>query len=442
MPDLPKQELDELFREGAGMQKFEYNEAAWDKMEGKLDNDDRNRRIGIWLLLLVGLALVVIAGLYYTSIEKIVTPKEVIYASENANTNSSSTQNQITQNEVAVSFEENVEKGNGNTQNEIAIQPKVVAERQLNAAQNSNNISRSTEINTNIYTEQNTTTNQDYNTLSDLVNVQNESANNAIVLPTTQDVNPKISEVITESKELISFTDLQREELSIFDINSDPVKNNLSPIDVQKAIYEDQDNGPSVASRLSYTVFAAPEWSSVGANGPREMGYKFGAKLGFQLSDKFELATGLSISQKKFNGEGSEFTLTEGWVNNIMPMTMEAKCNIIEIPLDLNYHFNGVGDSGFVAGIGLRSFMLHSEWYGFEYNVSQIGLVEEIVTDNTQNKNWVGSIELSLGYNKKVNDNLSVQIVPYLQIPATGIGEGKVDLYSGGVQFAVRFDGK
>ena len=442
MPDLPKQELDELFREGAGMQKFEYNEAAWDKMERKLDNDDRNRRIGIWLLLLVGLALAVIAGFYYTSLEKIATPKEVIYASENANTNSSSKKDQIEQNVATELLEGNVEKENNLTPSEISKQSNTAAERQINTAQSSNDISRSIETNANIYTVQNTTTNQKHNTLSDLVNVQIELPTNAIVLPTTQDVNPKISEVITESKELISFTDLQREELSIFDIDSDPVKNNLSPIDVQKAIYEDQDNGPSIASRLSYTVFAAPEWSSVGANGPREMGYKFGAKLGFQLSDKFELATGLSISQKKFNGQGSEFTLTEGWVNNIMPMTMEAKCNIIEIPLDLNYHFNGVGNSGFVAGIGLRSYMLHSEWYGFEYNVSQIGLVEEIVTDNTQNKNWVGSIELSLGYNQKVSDNLSVQIVPYLQIPATGIGEGKVDLFSGGVQFAVRFDGR
>jgi len=69
MPDLPKKEFDELFREGASMQQFEYNEAAWNKMEDMLDNDDKNRRFAIWAFVLVGIVLATMAGLWYASLD-------------------------------------------------------------------------------------------------------------------------------------------------------------------------------------------------------------------------------------------------------------------------------------------------------------------------------------------------------------------------------------
>ena len=101
MSDLPKQELDELFREGAGMQQFEYNEAAWNKMDAMLDNDDRKRKIGIWLLLLVGMALAVVFGLYYNSLNTSGTPQEVIYANEDT-TPKPSVESQLAQTEIQV----------------------------------------------------------------------------------------------------------------------------------------------------------------------------------------------------------------------------------------------------------------------------------------------------------------------------------------------------
>ena len=55
-------------------------------------------------------------------------------------------------------------------------------------------------------------------------------------------------------------------------------------------------------------------------------------------------------------------------------------------------------------------------------------------------KKWAGSIELSLCYNRKVGSQLSTQITPYLQIPTTKFGDGKINLFSGGVKFVLRFD--
>ena len=457
MPDLPKQELDELFREGAGMQQFEYNEAAWDKMETMLDDDDKNRKIGIWLLLLIGVALAVIGGLYYSSLSDGSSSAEVILASENVIFKESSQEAEIAQ-QVVNAQVENDDIGNkiDNDNDVFAIQSvesegigiiksntdkqkltSIALENNAKTTSNTSIITPSESRSTSV------TSNRSASAYHTPILSNDRVDESAIPSSDILVVNQSIDESEVGTRELIDVRSLQHNYQEKLIPSKRDILPKLAPIDVALARQDESAAEKSFANRFSYALFIAPEWSSIGVDGSKKMGYKFGAKVGFQLSDKLELSSGFSLSQKKFNGKGSEFTITEGWVDNIMPMAMDAKCNIIEIPLDLSYHFNGVGNSGFVMGLGVRSFMLHSEWYGFEYNKLQYrpGLLEEKVMDN-QNKNWVGSIELSLGYSKKVNDNLSVQVVPYLQIPIAGIGEGKVDLYSGGVQFAVRFDGK
>ena len=443
MPDLPKQELDKLFREVAGIQQFEYNEAAWNKMKVKLDVDDKNRKIGIWLLLLIGLALAGIAGLYYNSLGDISTAQEVIDTNEKASNNSLFTENQIVQTEVEEQIAEAIENKKpitkiGGTINEEIKEGSPVKED----SSVKNNITSEIITSDNLVNATSNTTNifSTSSPNSTTINLSSEVVNETI--PSIEIPVQKTTESEIAAKSLIEISILQNSTIPKLSTPIREIGNSQSKVDVTVAEYE-EENGPTTASRLSYAMFSAPEWSSVGIGGPIEMGYKFGAKIGFQIAAKWELSTGLSLSQKKFNGEGSQFTEAGGWIDDIRPMTMEAKCNIIEIPLDVVYHFSGVGNSGFVASAGLRSFILHSEWYGFEYDPLQYKdeLMDEKNMDN-QNKNWLGSIELSLGYSKKVSNNLSVLILPYLQIPVTGFGDGKVNLFSGGVQFAVRFDSK
>ena len=100
MSDLPKQELDELFREGADMQNFEYNSAAWNKMEAKLDASERRRRAIFWIFFLSGITtvvLIIILGLPGNS--KIAKKQDAKLATQ-LNTNSPSSSIGIVQTEI------------------------------------------------------------------------------------------------------------------------------------------------------------------------------------------------------------------------------------------------------------------------------------------------------------------------------------------------------
>ena len=85
--------------------------------------------------------------------------------------------------------------------------------------------------------------------------------------------------------------------------------------------------------------------------------------------------------------------------------------------------------------------MLHSEWYGFDYNDLLIRPVDYVeVTKEDENKHLVGVGRVSFGYQKVLSDKTTIQVAPYLQFPLTGIGAGRVNLYSSGLQLAVKFN--
>ena len=123
-----------------------------------------------------------------------------------------------------------------------------------------------------------------------------------------------------------------------------------------------------LSNRCAVTAFANPEWSSVGLFKESKAGWSVGGKIGYQFANKFELSAGVAYSRKIYKGGGTAYTMDGGWYDNIEPMQMDAKCDVIEIPIGLSYYLNGFRKSGFFADIGINSYMLHSEWYGFEYD--------------------------------------------------------------------------
>ena len=122
-------------------------------------------------------------------------------------------------------------------------------------------------------------------------------------------------------------------------------------------------------------------------------------------------------------------------------MRMDAKCDVIEIPVGLAYYINGFRNSGFFTDLGISSYMLHSEWYGFDYDDALVRppIYTDVVVED-ENSHLVGVGRFAIGYQKVFSDKTSLQIAPYLQFPLTGIGAGQVNLYSSGVQVAVKFN--
>lgn len=423
MPDFDPNDMDALFREGVERHEFEYNPNSWTLMEEKLDKKDSRKKILFYLL---GLVLLVgsIAIYFYTQpidiadaktaeIEESIKAVEEIEA-ETQSTNTLNSNNQKEINKDYISTDSKESSSNIGAQNSFQ-------------SENTGNLIGNEIVSIDSQTEslQNEQQTKDNDNI-DAPASRGYITNNGSTLTKPQSKNENISIATLKSLDLALFNsglrDLESPKLS-------PRETQISPLALASS------------NRFAFTVFANPEWSSVGLFEEPKAGWSVGAKFGYQFANKFEVSGGVAYSRKIYKGAGKEYTMEGGWFNDIEPMIMDAKCDVIEIPVALSYYVNGFRNSGFFADLGISSYMLHSEWYGFDYNDALVRPpIYEEVNEENENTHLVGVGRFAIGYQKVLSNNTSFQIAPYLQFPLTGIGAGRVNLYSSGVQIAVKFN--
>jgi hypothetical protein len=57
----------------------------------------------------------------------------------------------------------------------------------------------------------------------------------------------------------------------------------------------------------------------------------------------------------------------------------------------------------------------------------------------TDGKNWFSVLNLSVGYERQVSRNFSVQAEPFFKQPLSGVGFGKVKLNTTGIFLSVKY---
>ena len=152
------------------------------------------------------------------------------------------------------------------------------------------------------------------------------------------------------------------------------------------------------------------------------------------------MVTGVGISRKSYTGNGDKYNAKPGfWIDEIKPMQFNGTCTVIEIPIAVNYYFNGAKENGWFANLGATSYVMSGEWYDFIYDPSiNRDDLKTSWNDNLVNNHILGVGQVSFGYQQKVGKNVRLQISPYAKIPLTGIGSGSVNLFSTGIKVTAR----
>lgn len=436
MPDFNPNDMDALFREGADRHEFEYKEDSWKLMEAKLDKRDNRKR---FVLFLLGLAFLIGLMFVYSLVQNPSTGDK-----SNSNEPTSFAQTEIQQHENVnlhndLNNDQGLEQSKNNKTKNVDVE--TIKEHTIS---NTKKPKASTRTQNNKQNKQ--SDNHLYKEDVEKSLIENSRLNEEIFRIGRQ--GKTNNNLVAESKETSINASRKIEVLSFPDIN------NRTPNKIRAKKYEfiplfarktDSSVTESISpsNGLALTIFANPEWSSVGLLKSPKVGWSIGAKVGYQFADKFEISIGLALSKKIYKSAGAEYTMVGGWYDNVEPMRVDAKCTVLEIPVGLSYYLSGYRNSGFFADIGISSYMLHSEWYGFEYDDALVRpeRYEEVVEEG-QNKHLVGVGRLAFGYQKILSSNIAIQVAPYLQFPLTGIGAGKVNVYSAGIQVGLKFHTK
>ena len=193
----------------------------------------------------------------------------------------------------------------------------------------------------------------------------------------------------------------------------------------------------SRGSNFSITISAGPDFSSVDFDEPGEWSMQYGVGIIYALSKKISFRTGFFSGRKIYEAGPEDYHSDYNPPPSLQKI--EANCLVYEIPVNLIYSFSArKKHNWFVAG-GLSSYLMKEETYDYVYK-NPWG-PPQIYTTSYENENshFFSVINLSGGYQYHFTDRFSLMAEPYVKIPLSGVGHGKVNLNSGGILFTAGF---
>jgi hypothetical protein len=193
--------------------------------------------------------------------------------------------------------------------------------------------------------------------------------------------------------------------------------------------------------RFTLSILAAPDINAVNSFNRNQVGTNLGFQLGIRLSKKFTITTGAAYAVKPYDASGSQYN-SANWQGKALadlPTNVAANCKVLDIPINLNYRFYSKGKNAFSLGSGLSSYIMLRENYRFDY-ADGSGMPSYDIQINNKNKHILGVLNLNATYERKINSKFSTIIQPYMKLPLTGIGNGRVDLKSTGVAVGVSWN--
>ncbi|MDP4148289.1 MAG: porin family protein [Bacteroidota bacterium] len=192
---------------------------------------------------------------------------------------------------------------------------------------------------------------------------------------------------------------------------------------------------------LQFGLVVGPDFSSVNSLAGDRPGSSFGLTVDYQFVNKLYVSTGILFSRKNYTAIAQDYHVAyDYYVRNNMHNIdfVKGTINMLEIPLNVRYDFSVGGNTSFFASGGLSSYLLMGEncdyyfdlfgreaWRGFNYKGGGAHLFS--------------AVNLSIGVETGLSNDLSLLISPYVKVPTGGLGFGGVDVNSMGINFGVKY---
>lgn len=201
-----------------------------------------------------------------------------------------------------------------------------------------------------------------------------------------------------------------------------------------------QSRQPSVAaSRWEFGAVFAPDISTVKFTHTQKPGTNIGIIVGYNISRRFTVQTGALYTVKNYKSRGEDYHPPKGyWTDYVKLETVAADCDMWDIPINLRYNVLPKKSSNLFITTGLSSYLMRKEDYDFFYYYNG-NPVNRHRSYESESKHWFSVLNFSVGYERQISKNFSVQAEPFFKQPLKGVGFGNVKLNSTGIFFSVKY---
>ncbi|KQM74997.1 hypothetical protein ASE74_03195 [Pedobacter sp. Leaf216] len=222
---------------------------------------------------------------------------------------------------------------------------------------------------------------------------------------------------------------------------TDPVEFRDQKLSSSVAIGRPERIKPSLVkqkSRFVLSILAAPDLTSVQKSGQSSLSGGFGVEATYILTKKLSITTGAAYAKKIYDSDFSLYRPNTSYLFTVAPSNIHANCDVIDIPLNVNYKVFGNNRNAISVSTGLSSYIMLKEKYSYSYTGGYEG--PQGFEVKGRNQHYLGIANVGVEFQRKINNNLSISAKPFMKIPLTDIGYGNSKLMSTGVAVSVNMN--
>jgi hypothetical protein len=191
--------------------------------------------------------------------------------------------------------------------------------------------------------------------------------------------------------------------------------------------------------RLYVGFLMGPDFSTVKFQKSNGVGYNLGVIIGYKLSSRWQLESGLLLNRKSYYSDGEYFSTEKTYLPAHTYITkVDGYCDMFEIPLNVRYNITQKKQSNWFATAGVSSYLMNKEDYNYTYKRYNVEYTGNKVYKNASN-NWLSALNTSIGYERGINQKIQMRLEPYLKLPLQGMGTGKLPISSAGLNIGVSY---
>ncbi|HEY4287554.1 MAG TPA: outer membrane beta-barrel protein [Puia sp.] len=195
------------------------------------------------------------------------------------------------------------------------------------------------------------------------------------------------------------------------------------------------------SSFLYAGLLAAPDLSTVKFQSTNGVGTTFSLLLGYQFNKRWAVEAGVSLDRKKYYTSAEYFKLKPYVQPNQDLKSLDGTCYMWEIPINVRYNFSQSEKNKWFATAGLSTYLMTSENYNYNYDwwgpTGNTGTGSKPWDIKKPSQYWFSIINLSAGYEHRIGGIGNLRIEPYVRVPLTGVGTGKLNILSTGVNIGI-----
>ena len=190
-------------------------------------------------------------------------------------------------------------------------------------------------------------------------------------------------------------------------------------------------------SRWAVMAFVSLDMSATGLDGFTDPGTMFGLAAEYYFAPGWSLQSGAALAVKKYAALGSEYENNWPQARNEALISAVANCLVLDIPLNLRKYFYTKKGKTFFASTGVSSYLMLREDYDYDYTEDRPNW-DPTGQWRNDNQHYFGILNLSFGYETPIGKNLALGIEPFMKLPMTGLGQGRVRFLSFGTNVAIK----